>query len=240
MTDAGRQFREKCEPHLPATLIIVDMLRPPGAVPLFSDDKVSNLDDIYRHLGGHWQWHKLRELEKVPAAAWRALQPPRSIATPRATRRATRRGEGEAADMKKFRSAPIRGPVADSQDSTLNSQLSAMIIDLPRFIAAERPAWTELEQLLDRLDRDPGYSLTVEQAKHFHFSIRKSPRTLPHRHFFQRAGLRSYLESLVARAYGEIHETREHGRGSGFSRGSRAIFRASFANTGTRFCFRSQ
>ena len=50
-----------CRQHL----IIVDMLRPPGAVPLFSDDKVTNLDDIYGHLGGHWQWHKLRELEKV-------------------------------------------------------------------------------------------------------------------------------------------------------------------------------
>jgi len=50
-----------CRQHL----IIVDMLRPPGAVPIFSDDRVSNLDDIYRHLGGHWQWHKLRELEKV-------------------------------------------------------------------------------------------------------------------------------------------------------------------------------
>jgi hypothetical protein len=34
-------------------------------VPLFSDDKVGDLDDIYRHLGGHWQWHKLLELEKV-------------------------------------------------------------------------------------------------------------------------------------------------------------------------------
>jgi uncharacterized protein (DUF58 family) len=50
-----------CRQHL----IIVDMLRPPGAVPLFSDDKVGDLDDIYRHLGGHWQWHKLLELEKV-------------------------------------------------------------------------------------------------------------------------------------------------------------------------------
>jgi uncharacterized protein (DUF58 family) len=50
-----------CRQHL----IIVDMLRPPGAVPIFSDDQVGNLDDIYRQLGGHWQWHKLRELEKV-------------------------------------------------------------------------------------------------------------------------------------------------------------------------------
>ena len=50
-----------CRQHL----IIVDMLRPPGAVPLFSDENAGQLDDLYRHLGGHWQWHKLRELEKI-------------------------------------------------------------------------------------------------------------------------------------------------------------------------------
>ncbi|HZJ15605.1 MAG TPA: stage II sporulation protein M [Chthoniobacteraceae bacterium] len=88
-----------------------------------------------------------------------------------------------------------------------------MIIDLPRFIAAERPAWTELEQLLDRLDRDPGNSLTVEQAKHFHFLYQKVSADLARiATFSSEPGLRSYLESLVARAYGEIHETREHGR----------------------------
>jgi uncharacterized membrane protein SpoIIM required for sporulation len=88
-----------------------------------------------------------------------------------------------------------------------------MIIDLPRFIAAERPAWAELEQLLDRLDRDPGYTLTVEQAKHFHFLYQKVSADLARiATFSSEPGLRSYLESLVARAYGEIHETREHGR----------------------------
>jgi len=88
-----------------------------------------------------------------------------------------------------------------------------MIIDLPRFIAAERPAWTELERLLDRLDRDPGYALTVEQAKHFHFLYQKVSADLARiATFSSEPGLRSYLESLVARAYGEIHETRERGR----------------------------
>jgi uncharacterized protein (DUF58 family) len=46
-------------------LMIVDMLQPPGAAPLFSDEGVSNLDDLYRRLGGHLQWNSLRELEKV-------------------------------------------------------------------------------------------------------------------------------------------------------------------------------
>ncbi|MCE9610211.1 MAG: DUF58 domain-containing protein [Chthoniobacter sp.] len=46
-------------------LLIVDMLQPPGAQPVFSDAAVTGLDDLYRHLGGHLQWHSLRELEKV-------------------------------------------------------------------------------------------------------------------------------------------------------------------------------
>lgn len=46
-------------------LMIVDMLQPPGAVPLFSEENVANVDDIYRRLGGHLQWNRLRELEKV-------------------------------------------------------------------------------------------------------------------------------------------------------------------------------
>lgn len=46
-------------------LMIVDMLQPRGARPLFSDAAVTGIDDLYRHLGGHLQWNSLRELEKV-------------------------------------------------------------------------------------------------------------------------------------------------------------------------------
>ncbi len=46
-------------------LILVDMLQPVGANPLFSSENVANADDLYRRLGGHLQWSQLRELEKV-------------------------------------------------------------------------------------------------------------------------------------------------------------------------------
>lgn len=46
-------------------LLIVDMLQPVGAQPLFADAEVSEVDDLYRRLGGHLQWNSLRELEKV-------------------------------------------------------------------------------------------------------------------------------------------------------------------------------
>ena len=50
-----------CRQHL----VLVAMLRPHGAVPLFSQGEVTTMDQIYAHLGGHLQWHKLRQLEKI-------------------------------------------------------------------------------------------------------------------------------------------------------------------------------
>ena len=46
-------------------LILANMLQPPGALPLFQDAAVHQPDDLYRQLGGHFQWHSLQELEKV-------------------------------------------------------------------------------------------------------------------------------------------------------------------------------
>ena len=46
-------------------LVLVNMLRPQGAAPLFHDAEVHEVDDVYRRLAGHLLWHKLRETEKV-------------------------------------------------------------------------------------------------------------------------------------------------------------------------------
>ena len=45
-------------------LVLVNMLKPAGAQPLFSDPAVNTVDDIYRNLGNHLQWRHLREAEK--------------------------------------------------------------------------------------------------------------------------------------------------------------------------------
>lgn len=51
-----------CRQHL----VLVSMLKPRGAGPVFArGGDVAALDDIYRQLGGHFLWHKLRELGKV-------------------------------------------------------------------------------------------------------------------------------------------------------------------------------
>lgn len=84
-----------------------------------------------------------------------------------------------------------------------------MILDLPRFIAAERPVWTELEQMLDRLELTPDRDPTLEEAKRFHLLYQKVAADLGRiSTFASEPELRRYLESLTARAYGEIHETR--------------------------------
>ena len=46
-------------------LILVNMLKPPGAEPLFSQPELASGDDLYQCLGGHWQWQRLRELGEV-------------------------------------------------------------------------------------------------------------------------------------------------------------------------------
>lgn len=47
-------------------LLLVNMLRPPGAVPLFTPGaEVARAADLYPRLAGHEQWHALRELSAV-------------------------------------------------------------------------------------------------------------------------------------------------------------------------------
>jgi uncharacterized membrane protein SpoIIM required for sporulation len=85
-----------------------------------------------------------------------------------------------------------------------------MIIDLPRFLAAERPCWSELESLLGKLEADPNHVLSLEKLRHFHYLYERTSADLAKiMTFSAEPEVRRYLENLVARAYGEIHETRK-------------------------------
>jgi hypothetical protein len=85
-----------------------------------------------------------------------------------------------------------------------------VIIDLQRFVAAERPNWSELEKLLDRLDAAPGATMSLEQLTRFHQLYERTAADLAKiTTFSSEPETRRYLEALIARAYGEIHETRE-------------------------------
>ncbi len=88
-----------------------------------------------------------------------------------------------------------------------------MIIDLDKFAAGERPFWSELEAVLNRLEGDPDHVLSLEAARRFHYLYERTSADLAKvMTFSAEPQLRGYLEHLVARAYGEIQETRQKGR----------------------------
>jgi len=84
-----------------------------------------------------------------------------------------------------------------------------MIIDLNRFILEERPYWNELEEMLRSLERDPDKRLNLDRIKHLHYLYQRASADLGKIiTFSSEPEIRRYLESLVARAYGEIHGTK--------------------------------
>lgn len=84
-----------------------------------------------------------------------------------------------------------------------------MIIDLRRFITEEQPFWTELEAVLDRIEEYPDRRMTLDGAKRFHYLYQRTSADLARiATFSAEPDTHRYLESLVARAYGEVHETR--------------------------------
>ncbi len=88
-----------------------------------------------------------------------------------------------------------------------------MIIDLQRFIAAERPSWSELEKKLDAIEAEPAHRMSLEEVRRFHHLYQRAAADLARLSTFaSEPDLRRYLENLVARAYGEVHEVRERRR----------------------------
>lgn len=88
-----------------------------------------------------------------------------------------------------------------------------MIIDLQKFIHQEEPFWREMETMLDRMERSPAGPLDLDEVQRFHYLYQRASADLAKLMTFSaRADIRRYLESLVARAYGEIHQARDDGR----------------------------
>jgi uncharacterized membrane protein SpoIIM required for sporulation len=86
-----------------------------------------------------------------------------------------------------------------------------MIIDLQRFVTAERPFWTELESMLQRLENRSRQKLSLDELRRFHYLYERTGAGLVKLNTFSsEPETRRYLEGLVGRAYGEIHETRDH------------------------------
>jgi uncharacterized membrane protein SpoIIM required for sporulation len=85
-----------------------------------------------------------------------------------------------------------------------------MIIDLQRFVSAERPYWAELESMLRRLESRARAFASLDELRRFHYLYERTAAGLAKVNtVFTEPETRRYLESLVARAYGELHETRD-------------------------------
>jgi uncharacterized membrane protein SpoIIM required for sporulation len=85
-----------------------------------------------------------------------------------------------------------------------------VIIDLARFMDSERACWSELEKVLNEMERHPGRRMTLEEVRRFQYLYDRTSADLARlMTFAAEPGTRRYLESLVARAYAEIHEVRE-------------------------------
>ena len=81
-----------------------------------------------------------------------------------------------------------------------------MILDLEKFIAEEKPFWSELEGLLARLERKIELRLDLSNLERFHYLYQRASADLARISTFSaEPSTRLYLESLVSRAYGEIH-----------------------------------
>ncbi len=87
-----------------------------------------------------------------------------------------------------------------------------MIIDLNKFIKEERPYWNELDDLLKRYETDAGFKLDLKGVKRFHYLYQRASADLAKiMSFSAEQEIRVYLESLVSRAFAEIHEARSKG-----------------------------
>jgi uncharacterized membrane protein SpoIIM required for sporulation len=85
-----------------------------------------------------------------------------------------------------------------------------MIIDLQKFVSAERPYWAELESTLNRLESGSKRVQSLDEVRRFHYLYERTAAGLAKVNTFAaEPETRRYLESLVARAYGEVHETRD-------------------------------
>ena len=85
-----------------------------------------------------------------------------------------------------------------------------MIMDLERFIAEERPYWDELEAFLVKMEQDVAFRMDMKGVRRFHYLYQRASSDLARVNSFAAPPeFRHYLEALVSRAFGEIHETRE-------------------------------
>ena len=84
-----------------------------------------------------------------------------------------------------------------------------MIIDLERFVTANRPHWQELERISTRLANDPNAKLSYKEARRLHYLYERTSADLARLSTFSAdSPTTRWLSTLVGHVYAEIYETR--------------------------------
>lgn len=82
-----------------------------------------------------------------------------------------------------------------------------MIINLQALIDQEQAHWSELERILDRLEVNRGARMELAEIRRFHALYQRACADLARvKTFAAERELNRYLETLVARAYCEVHK----------------------------------
>ena len=85
-----------------------------------------------------------------------------------------------------------------------------MIIDLNKFITAERPYWNELARMIRKQEDDPYRRMDFDQIKRLHYLYQRASADLARISTFSaERDIRDYLEVLVGRSYATIHASRK-------------------------------
>jgi uncharacterized membrane protein SpoIIM required for sporulation len=80
-----------------------------------------------------------------------------------------------------------------------------VIVDLPRFIAAEQKYWDELSAFLRRAEDNPRYKLSLDEINRVQYVYQRTSSALARLGSFSgEIQVRQYLEDLVARSYAEF------------------------------------
>ena len=78
---------------------------------------------------------------------------------------------------------------------------------MERFIKEEQEYWTELEQILNKLENDPARKLTLRETRRFYYLYQRTASALSKISSLpSERDTRRYLDGLAARAFGEIHQ----------------------------------
>ena len=84
-----------------------------------------------------------------------------------------------------------------------------MILDLERFLSRERPKWEELESALEPFERDRFHRPQFEESLRLFDLYQQCAASLARLQEASQPELSGFLESLLARAYAQIHSVRK-------------------------------